>query len=478
MVAGIVDVSASASSSGLSVSLPPGTALVDRVGGASWASLAEMCDRGPNRSVSAHSPKMGFRTEQKSRGAVSVKICLLGYLSVWSGWVFHRVPQPTLGPYSPSYVAFLLVSASPVLLLWFVRRALLSLDPRDTRFALLAFAIALVGVYGAATVSYRFQRKHDFDPFLQMPPTEWRQTPRSAGGLRVLALGGSTTRGARLEIRDRYPRRLQEMLQLRFPDEVVEVHNAGMDWWTTRHSLSYYATEMAGVHFDVVVVMHGINDLVRSFSPPRFATGPYRDDWSHYYGPAINGARPKSLEGRLLEGPLRCWFSSLRVTEVDLPVEAYRSRPSFVKYLEGLVRVARSRKAEVVLVGQPSLFRMDLPARERSSLWMARSLMEIRKGVLRREHPSAASLAEAMAAFSLSVQTTALANGAVWVDGAASLPKDRRYFIDGVHHTPLGADRLAAGVAPLLEERVRHQRDQQVATRVLAPPPSSSSAHP
>lgn len=67
-----------------------------------------------------------------------------------------------------------------------------------------------------------------------------------------------------------------------------------------KHSLISYVTYYTHWRPDVVIVMHGINDLTRSFSPPYFAVGPYNEQWTHFCGPAIYGARPPTFEQHLL----------------------------------------------------------------------------------------------------------------------------------------------------------------------------------
>ena len=46
-----------------------------------------------------------------------------------------------------------------------------------------------------------------------------------------------------------------------------------MDWYTTKHSLINYVTNLRDAELDLIVVMHAVNDLYRSFFPPDFTIG-------------------------------------------------------------------------------------------------------------------------------------------------------------------------------------------------------------
>jgi hypothetical protein len=100
----------------------------------------------------------------------------------------------------------------------------------------------------------------------------------------------------RLSQENRYPEQLRSILQEQYKKSGIEVFNAGMDWYTTKHSLINYVTNMRDYNPDLVIIMHAVNDLYRSFSPTDLAVEPYNRLWSHFYGPSINGAKPPTFE--------------------------------------------------------------------------------------------------------------------------------------------------------------------------------------
>ncbi|MCP4591396.1 MAG: hypothetical protein GY842_11675, partial [bacterium] len=100
-------------------------------------------------------------------------------------------------------------------------------------------------------------------------------------GLRVVCLGGSTTFGTGVEPEQAWPTLLEKTLRAEGFD--VEVINAGFPWYATADSVVNYSLLMRYYHPDVVVVMHGINDLCRSF--PRANEPPLEWDYGSYQGP-------------------------------------------------------------------------------------------------------------------------------------------------------------------------------------------------
>jgi|TARA_B100000959_G_scaffold232080_1_gene248840 hypothetical protein len=165
-------------------------------------------------------------------------------------------------------------------------------------FAILpAFVLAVV-IYFFLSMLYYHAPTHSFDPFLQTYPPylDSKHLEKPAKVFRILTLGGSTTGNMRLSQENRYPEQLRSILQEQYKKSGIEVFNAGMDWYTTKHSLINYVTNMRDYNPDLVIIMHAVNDLYRSFSPTDLAVEPYNRLWSHFYGPSINGAKPPTFE--------------------------------------------------------------------------------------------------------------------------------------------------------------------------------------
>lgn len=84
---------------------------------------------------------------------------------------------------------------------------------------------------------------------------------KEEGELRVVTLGGSSTVGNRNRDEDTYPRILESLLARHFPDRKVSVINAAAGGYSSIETLGYFQTRMVYYQPDVVLVMHGWNDM-------------------------------------------------------------------------------------------------------------------------------------------------------------------------------------------------------------------------
>jgi hypothetical protein len=369
------------------------------------------------------------------------------------GFATHQSSVAVIGPYTPGYAAFLVVLAALLLIpLGLMIAAIRVLGSgRALRFAG-ALALFAFAAYAASEVAYATTRHHAFDPFLQFPGARFEDVEKSPteGVVRVVTLGGSTTHNAHLPPDRRYPSVLETLLN---EDEVrFEVLNAGMDWWTTKHSHINYVTYVRAWQPDVVVVMHAINDLYRSFATPRFSMGPYDLQWSHFYGPAIRGAKPGSLVGANLNRWSvwelnRRWYGRWRYREVDYELSEFRSLPQFEFNLRSLLRSLKADGVRVILLTQPSLYKPDMSFTEKANLWFPSTFCVTPHGPWVREIPSVPAMERAMAAYNAATVRIGTDEGVEIVDLAAAVSKTMDFFGDDVHYTERGAARVAEVVA-------------------------------
>lgn len=372
---------------------------------------------------------------------------------VYAGFIFQAPVSPQVGFSEFKHHLFL-----AVLSVLFLAPPILQYFTRQYGAKALAFSAApalIIGVvlYTALAARYYYTQRHPFDPFLQMPPPTFDPTSdRQPNSIRILTLGGSTTANQHLPLDKRYPNVLEQLLRRSHPELTIEVFNAGMDYYTMKHSLINYVTNMRDWTPDIVIVMEAINDLYRSFSDPDYTVGPYNRLWSHYYGPAINGALPPTFEQHILSIYAGAWFSALRYREEDMPLERYRSLGDFRRNVTTLVHSLQSDHARVVLMTQPSLYKDVMPNDERGVLWFGKTTCKEPRDLFQYAYPSPKSLAAAMRAFNDITIDVARAAGVVYVDLAAQIPKNLSFFVDDVHYTEKGAATVAGMVADAIEE--------------------------
>lgn len=117
--------------------------------------------------------------------------------------------------------------------------------------------------------------------------------PKPDGEFRIVCLGGSTTYTSWVrDYRLTYPALLQDALVLRGYD--VTVVNAGNEAWTSYETLINMAFRVIDLEPDMIIVYHGVNDIVARFVWPPDA---YRGDNSGFRGPNVPElAMPNILE--------------------------------------------------------------------------------------------------------------------------------------------------------------------------------------
>ena len=360
------------------------------------------------------------------------------------GFYTHTSYLPDVLFYSKKYFIFLAVISILFLAIvpYLIYRFLKNHSLRELGFAMIP-TVALLGfIYAAGNIYYYNTQEHLFDPFLQVPPsTYYYETAKDTNTVRVLCLGGSTTRFVLADSLDRYPTILQQILDKRNDGKKYEVLNAGMDWYTSKHSLINYAAYCRNFKADKVIVMHAINDLYRSFSPPGFSIGEYESDYSHFYGPSIYGARPESFSKKIYKNFRKIWFSKNNNPR-DFEMSEFISKPDFEDYLSQLMELIQQDGAEPYLVSQGHMYREDLSKLEQSKIWMSMTFCEKDS-----EYPNIQSLANAMDAYNTTTKKVAAKYNIPLIDAAPILKKDLEHFVDDVHYTTMGSTKLATFIS-------------------------------
>lgn len=288
---------------------------------------------------------------------------------------------------------------------------------------------------------YNFSnRYHWFDPYYQVSPPEFT-TPflKPQNEYRVLVLGGSTSRDPRKEGNKNYPFLLQELLQKKYPDKKIVVLNSGMNWFSAKHSLLNYTEYGHLFQPDLVIVLQGINDVYRSFTPRDFALGEFHPSYKHFYGASYYGAKSQTLESLFFNPDLND-YRDYRAT--DFPFSAFKAYPSFVQFEAAIANYVQADGARCLLLSQPSLYRTDLPDTVINKLWFGKYLCNKNTGKV-KTYPNTASMKMAMDSFNRAVQRIAQTKKCLYLDADAYIPKNTTYFYDDVHFTNNGSKLLA-----------------------------------
>lgn len=279
---------------------------------------------------------------------------------------------------------------------------------------------------------------------------------KAPGTFRIVCFGGSTTENAHtfLESGITYPKRMGEHLHEK-TGRAIEVINVANSAYATPHSLIHLELDVLSWSPDVVVLSHNINDLLASYWPG------FRPDYANKYGDEFYNvpdlASRFTTTNALFQHSELYWYVKnwwtargredphliRRASYPDTPDSL--ARAVFERNLRSFATLARANGVAVVFGTQPL---------EPSDAFFVRHL-GAKPYNARIRYPDTATFARHHAAFNDILARVAVELDVTLVDAAAALDGDRRYFIDLVHYTREGVDRLAEVYADALAPLIR-----------------------
>ncbi|MEE8523933.1 MAG: SGNH/GDSL hydrolase family protein [Thermoanaerobaculia bacterium] len=269
--------------------------------------------------------------------------------------------------------------------------------------------------------------------------------PAPAHALTVVFLGGSTTENYAFDRRDTFPELIGEQVSAGL-GRPLRIFNAGMSAATTSVSLGRLQHQVLDLEPSLIVVMHGINDLVSGFHPH------FRRDGRHLTRPALAGTMPRSY---LLD-----WIRRRRARQVDgtsrrVPFDAwddFAALDVFARNLRSMAAVAGAHEIPILFLTQATMYRQQpLPGDEERLLMAARWFHDF------ETHPDVPSLARGMGAFNAATLRVAAEDGDHAYDLAAVLPQSVDLIFDDCHFTQAGNRRVAAELSPVVEDILKNR---------------------
>lgn len=267
--------------------------------------------------------------------------------------------------------------------------------------------------------------------------------------IRIACLGASTTFCAEVSRDEKtWPHRLQELLSDRFPGVSIEVINAGVPGYVAEESLKNLTHRVLPLEPDLLVVYHAHNDIVKDTRLLAADQG-LTERTPEQQPPAIRCLTQYSLLADLayknLNSRSNASARKLRELPDDLPAR-------FIGQVGRVHTVARERDIPVVLSTFLTHYRRaQSPEDQRSAAgpafyympWMS---MECLLGAVDQYNAALIEFAEA--------------EGVPIIRETDSIPGDSTHFVDHIHLTDAGCERMAQRFADFLQE-------QQIVDRVI-----------
>lgn len=296
-------------------------------------------------------------------------------------------------------------------------------------------------------------------------------------GLRILAIGGSTTECLYLDQSETWPARLQEDLAQTLPGHRVWVGNAGRSGLNTREhifQLRHLLVELPDL--DAVVFLIGINDLGlklrqdtehdpheldrpgadREYMNRAFALHPDRDvAW--YKRTAIYHIA-RRIKWRLddsqtdavdTEGRLYQTWRQQRIQATNIRTELPDLTDALDEYqrnVNELIDIGESHGVRLIFLTQPTTWKAGL-AKD------IEALMTGGRGRSEDEFYAVDALAKGIELYNQKLIEVCKARGVEYFDIASLLPKDASIFFDDSHYNESGAEKFASVLADYLQRQ-------------------------
>lgn len=284
---------------------------------------------------------------------------------------------------------------------------------------------------------------------------------KEPGELRIITLGGSSTVGNGNVDEQTYPRILERLLQARFPGRKINVINGAAGGYTTRESLGYLQSRLIYYRPDIVIVMHGWNDMFY-FAKTDEELSQWRKDfnlqamWNPKVGLRLKDPMPVDLQylswsqlylhlrdfvrkrsGAEGANTVEKRFEGVEMGKEGMPVLVMkpinaRALETYRDNLEQMRTFCRSNGVRMYAILQPTLFKQGQPLSER-----------LKKSIETAMAYHAFGYAEHLEAFQQIYQINREVFGKEQVIDATGMNGREELFFDHIHQSPLGTDTLA-----------------------------------
>lgn len=279
------------------------------------------------------------------------------------------------------------------------------------------------------------------------------------GTTRLFFLGGSTTECLFLPEEKTFAGLVEKKLSAAFSEKHFETINQGISGYLAADSLAALLYKVLYYEPDMVIVMHGINDMrygLTSFYDPLRRRGYdknlYRPDYKEPLGVSFSNILKRSHFLTLIKW--RIWnrffpTEAERFKSAFLDLEEKRKlrrqipfsepRPSkgldgFLKNLKEIIWICKGHGIRLILMTESSIYQPAPPPEIESKLWM---------GLIQRGASpvnfSTPFLSEQMNRFNEAVRDLAKKEEIELIDLERNIPKSTDYFYDDAHLTEKGA---------------------------------------
>jgi len=266
--------------------------------------------------------------------------------------------------------------------------------------------------------------------------------------IRIALIGASTTACVNRDFPESWAGVLKSTLRKELPDRKITIINAAVPGYDTAQSISNLALRVMPFRPDIVVVYHAYNDLKAVTTE-----GDFNPDYSHIhkkpYGfhkkpPVFILLLNKSMAYVRVRNLYRERKKSVDFRDKILKAERVNMVPAidqyaFMQHIEIITNIAKSFGAETVLSSFATLHDPTMAYNHDTT----KNLSELKKSELYQLLYYTPSLDiegifDGINKYNKILKNIATKKKALWVDNAALVPHEDKYFIDRIHFSKEG----------------------------------------
>lgn len=267
---------------------------------------------------------------------------------------------------------------------------------------------------------------------------------------RIFIVGGSTVFDEPRPYEKSLVKQVENSLGKYYPDKKIQVINAGVNRYTSQHSLILYETKIVDYHPDLIVIYQGFNDMINSCTPDFSPIRTYKNDYSHFYQILSNiidgyfnwNVRFISLD-RLMKTINENFYADIRTKLPSKQPEItytdaidFPSLNAYTRNMNNIVTLAQANNVKVIIGNQANHYNND-PKNYLLAQYFCK------KG---NEFISTNALNKGMTLFNEASKKIAEEKNVPFIDIESQLPKTDRYLTDDVHYTDEGDKKVAEAV--------------------------------
>jgi lysophospholipase L1-like esterase len=296
--------------------------------------------------------------------------------------------------------------------------------------------------------SSKMKNKDQYHPYLQLMP-QALDTDLDKKYFKIVCLGGSTT-----EYKNSagigWPDIVEKELRVELNRQDIKIYNQGRQWYTTLHSLINYQANVRPMKPDIIIIMHTINDLLQNADFSYFSQREFRLDYGHFNGPVYRIIRQESMIDFASDIFHMMWYHKNREIIYQ---DKFKGEVSFEQNLNTIIDLAKLDGTKVVLLTQPSLYKISPDPKILPHLYMLNN-----EAIGKDKQWAYETALNGFQRYKEIIIRTAKKRSAYFIDMDAVIPKTLDYFYDDVHYTDtayeLFANKLTEG---LIGQRVIKQ---------------------